>query len=1129
MTIYLGDLTHDTITISNEAFPLNVGYVAAYLAKACPEVKVEIFKYPFDLKEKIDSNVPDILALSNYPWNTHLSMAFFRYVKSIRPQTLTVMGGPNISYEPKYQLKFLEKFGSALDFYVMFEGEEAFKLLYKRALETNYDVEEMKKEVLPGLIYVKKGKLSELDPVERKKNLEEIPSPYVGGWLDKFFDGKLTPMIETHRGCPYQCTFCHEGNQVYSKINKHKEKRTISELKYICSHVGTQVTDLIIADPNFGLFKTHINIADKLAELKDQYGYPKTIIASSAKNSQKNLIEISRKLNQISMPIWMSVQSLTDKVLENIKRNNISTNQMFEVQSELKKYNIPTKSEVIMCLPGETLESHITSIVELIKLRMDLISTYQLMLVNGSGMKDNDDLKEKYGFVTRYRVLPRNFTELVGKKVIEVEEIVVATNDFSFSDYIRGRILHLIISIFYNGKVFSGFFRLAFETKMDVRLLVENLIKEVSRNRMLSRFLDAFVGETEGELFESEESLKEYFFKEDNFSSLVSGEEGGNLLQKYTALAYLENSSALVKILHDAMPLRENSAYRKKLQDVTEYYRLLFLNFLAKNRLEIVDRGVFNYDIQTWLRSDGDLDSFRFSGGERAVEFRTSKGQYQEVNKYFQRYGETAQAFGKIMTRLWISDMLRIPNISAGHGKHILEQKKNRTDPESIAVTVGGSHIGAGRMIKKNRAFVSLESYMKKHMRKNHCFLHRTSSSNVDDEQLLLDLRSKYRHYRQSWNHQPKLCISGAKSSSEMRKENIRPLCVDIETAALCNLACPFCFREYHATPDKLIDSKMCYELLDQVAELGVSSVKFNWRGEPLLHPKLPDFIAYAKRKGILETIINTNATNLTENKARELIASGLDYIIYSFDGGSKETYEKMRPGRFSENKFENVYKNIVQFNSIRDSMGSPFPFTKIQMILTKETFKEKEKFFNLFADCVDDVSVSQYSERGGRLLDIDEESNTIYKQKLLRHGLPEGTPYMKDLNGDLFVSKRRKPCEQPFQRLLITYEGRVAMCCYDWGATHPVGYVDSEAFNNKEAYENIMRHAKNRDKGFELLSNMKMPKIMNTPAEKIQTVADIWYGMEIGKVREKHIAHNINEVEICRNCTFKDTYEWIS
>ena len=91
--------------------------------------------------------------------------------------------------------------------------------------------------------------------------------------------------------------------------------------------------------------------------------------------------------------------------------------------------------------------------------------------------------------------------------------------------------------------------------------------------------------------------------------------------------------------------------------------------------------------------------------------------------------------------------------------------------------------------------------------------------------------------------------------------------------------------------------------------------------------------------------MINTNATNLSEKVARNLIESGLDVMIYSFDGGTKETYEKMRPGRFKKNKFENVYKNIVNFSKLRDSLGAKFPRTKIQMILNNDTFEEQESF----------------------------------------------------------------------------------------------------------------------------------------------------------------------------------------
>ncbi len=54
-----------------------------------------------------------------------------------------------------------------------------------------------------------------------------------------------------------------------------------------------------------------------------------------------------------------------------------------------------------------------------------------------------------------------------------------------------------------------------------------------------------------------------------------------------------------------------------------------------------------------------------------------------------------------------------------------------------------------------------------------------------------------------------------------MKKEGIMPLCLDIETASICDLACPFCFREYTATPDKIIDEDVCYDLIDQAVFQG--------------------------------------------------------------------------------------------------------------------------------------------------------------------------------------------------------------------------------------------------------------------------------------------------------------------
>tara|TARA_X000000950_G_C13840810_1_gene630164 strand:- start:59 stop:1420 length:1362 start_codon:yes stop_codon:yes gene_type:complete len=441
---------------------------------------------------------------------------------------------------------------------------------------------------------------------------------------------------------------------------------------------------------------------------------------------------------------------------------------------------------------------------------------------------------------------------------------------------------------------------------------------------------------------------------------------------------------------------------------------------------------------------------------------------------------------------------------------------------KSGEVLTGSSLLKSKRFKPKDRV-----SYMLKNMSSNKAFLYKKTKSLSENRIILEKLKKNFQIYRDQWTKQPKSIINKKIQAEKLVEHEVNPLCIDIEVASICDLACPFCFREHEVTPDKIIDEKFCYSLIDQAADLNVPSIKFNWRGEPLLHPKLPKFISYAKKKGILETIINTNATTLSEKKSRELIDAGLDFIIYSFDGGSKETYEKMRPGRFKKNKFDEVYKNIKNFKKIKDKTKSPFPYTKIQMILTNETMHEIDNFFKLFEDYVDDVSLSQYTERGGEIKDLSKSELAAYNKKINEENLPSGTPYLKEISGEIKISKGRIPCEQPFQRLMITYEGKVAMCCFDWGAKHIVGYTNPKSFNNKNDYLSVFNKVQNKEKGFELLDKVVMPKVFNKPQQKIEDIKNIWFGKEINKVRDDHLKCGGLNTEICKNCTFKDVYNW--
>ncbi len=127
----------------------------------------------------------------------------------------------------------------------------------------------------------------------------------------------------------------------------------------------------------------------------------------------------------------------------------------------------------------------------------------------------------------------------------------------------------------------------------------------------------------------------------------------------------------------------------------------------------------------------------------------------------------------------------------------------------------------------------------------------------------LQEMKDRYLAYRRGWRGIPEEAIERGLHDEFYSQMKQPPQSTDVETAALCDLACPHCFRQYIVTPDKLITEELFRKVIDQAVELGIPSLKLNWRGEPLMQPLLPRFIEYAKRKGMLETVINTNAVTL--------------------------------------------------------------------------------------------------------------------------------------------------------------------------------------------------------------------------------------------------------------------------
>jgi MoaA/NifB/PqqE/SkfB family radical SAM enzyme len=242
------------------------------------------------------------------------------------------------------------------------------------------------------------------------------------------------------------------------------------------------------------------------------------------------------------------------------------------------------------------------------------------------------------------------------------------------------------------------------------------------------------------------------------------------------------------------------------------------------------------------------------------------------------------------------------------------------------------------------------------------------------------------------------------------------PLNIAIESSSACNLKCPMCFRTIlmergTAVVPGQFDYGLYRRIIDEAAKLGVYAVKLDWRGEPLMNPRITDMIRYAKENGIEDVQMNTNAVLLSKDMARRIIGAGLDSITFSFDSPYKKKYEAMRSGAV----FDDVMENITNFRRVRDELGSVGPLATARMLrMPGDGVAEYMDFQDLFGGIVDVVAYADCN----------------------------------DFKRDYAFLKERKDiqfsCFQPWIRMVIDIGGNIGVCRADHDLSSGVGNLNT-------------------------------------------------------------------------------------
>jgi MoaA/NifB/PqqE/SkfB family radical SAM enzyme len=165
------------------------------------------------------------------------------------------------------------------------------------------------------------------------------------------------------------------------------------------------------------------------------------------------------------------------------------------------------------------------------------------------------------------------------------------------------------------------------------------------------------------------------------------------------------------------------------------------------------------------------------------------------------------------------------------------------------------------------------------------------------------------------------------------------PTFLQLEPVGQCNLRCQMCAIQFRTDgpphgPPAFMAFGTFTRLLDEFG--AVEQLHLQGLGEPMMHPRFFDMVAYASARGIRVTT-NSNLTLLNTRRAERCVTSGLDCLHISIDGAEAATYERIRV----RSHFERVVRNLQLLRETRQRLESSLPHLKLVVVIMQQNLHE--------------------------------------------------------------------------------------------------------------------------------------------------------------------------------------------
>ncbi len=436
--------------------PLSTGLLQAYAREHCRNKDSLHFLPHLYSRQSVADSVKllagaQVVGFSTYVWNVKVSLTIAKRLKELDPRVLIVFGGPQVPDQPE---DFMQK-NPSVDICVHGEGEVVFSKLLEEL-----DNPQPNWENVPSISWRRDGQLVRNPKASRLRDLNVIPSPFLSGVFEELM--KANPgqqwlgLWETNRGCPFSCTFCDWGSATQAKVFQFDLERLRQEIDWFSQQ---KVEFIFCCDANFGILPRDLEIAQQVAKVKGETGYPQALSVQNTKNATERAYQVQKTLadHGLNKGVTLSMQSMDPQTLKSIKRDNISLDSYQELQRRFTQDRIETYSDMILGLPGETHDTFLAGIAAIISNGQHNRIQFNNLAILPNAEMGNPEYQRKFGMetvVTRIVNIHGSLAENPDG-LYEEQDLVVATASMGRKDWVRTRAFCWMTALLYFDKVFQ--------------------------------------------------------------------------------------------------------------------------------------------------------------------------------------------------------------------------------------------------------------------------------------------------------------------------------------------------------------------------------------------------------------------------------------------------------------------------------------------------------------------------------------------------------------------------------------------------------------------------------------------------------------------------------------------------